>query len=249
MEQMANELEEYVVTPELQQHLNTFLDEYNERNATGNGAWIFGFFGSGKSHLLKMLAVLLEDREVDGKRASEYFLPKVASDKMLENSIRAAIGNHPSESLLFNIDSKAPSREVPGTASLLVAFIKVFFEKCGYYAEDAIHIGAIERDLDNKGVLDEFKRQVEAETGKGWETVRKAASLYAKGITKVFDEVNGHALGTTTNIVTYYQETFAPSIEDFAGWVADYNMDTPPLGGGGGGAFVSTSSLTRSAST
>jgi hypothetical protein len=222
MEQLANELEEYVITPELEAHFNTFFDEYNERNATGNGAWIFGFFGSGKSHLLKILAVLLEDREVEGKRASEYLLPKVVHDRMLEQGITAALASHPSESLLFNIDSKAPSREVPGTASLLVAFIKVFFEKCGYYAEDAIHIGAIERDLDTKGLLGGFKARVEQETGKDWSVVRKAASLYAQDITRAFDEVNGHTPGTTANIVTYYQQSFTPSIEDFAGWVADY---------------------------
>jgi len=226
-EQLANELEEYVVTPELRQNLNAFLDEYNELNATGNGAWIIGFFGSGKSHLLKILAMLLEDREVDGKKASEYFLPKVASDHMLKNSIHAAIANHPSESLLFNIDSKAPSSELQGTSSLLVAFIKVFFECCGYYAEDAIHIGAMERDLDNKGVLDTFKERIKQETGKDWSVIRKSTALYARDITKAFDEANGHAPGTTNNIVTYYQQTFAPSIEGFAGWVADYIKSRP----------------------
>jgi hypothetical protein len=226
-EQLANELDEYVITPELRIHLNNFLDEYNERNATGNGAWIFGFFGSGKSHLLKILAVLLEDRVVEGKKASEYLLPKVSNDAMLDNSIRAALANHPSMSLLFNIDSKAPSREVPGTASLLIAFIKVFFEHCGYYSEDAIHIGAIERDLDRSGLLESFKAKVAQTTGKDWEIVRKAAAMYAPDITRTFDEVNGHAEGTTSNIVTYYQNSFSPSIEEFAGWVADYLKEKP----------------------
>ena len=226
-EQLTNELEEYVVTPELQQNLNSFFDEYNERNATGNGAWIFGFFGSGKSHLLKMLAVLLENREVEGKKSSEYFLPKVVNDRMLESSISSAITNHPSESLLFNIDSKAPSREVPGLSSLLVAFIKMFYEHCGYYSEDAIHIGALERDLDTKGVLVKFRELIEQQTNKKWATIRSAAPLYAGVITSVFDEVNDQPPGTTDNIITYYQQSFTPSIEDFAGWVADYIRARP----------------------
>ena len=61
MDKLANELDEYVITGELASHLNRFFDEYNDPDATGNGAWISGFFGSGKSHMLKILAVILQD--------------------------------------------------------------------------------------------------------------------------------------------------------------------------------------------
>ena len=54
-ESILNELEEYVITNELEKHLNRFFQEYN--NYTNkNGVWISGFFGSGKSHLLKILS-------------------------------------------------------------------------------------------------------------------------------------------------------------------------------------------------
>ena len=66
VEYLANELDEYVITAELESHLLSFFDEYNDIDATGNGAWISGFFGSGKSHMLKILAVVLEDGEVVG---------------------------------------------------------------------------------------------------------------------------------------------------------------------------------------
>jgi ABC-type bacteriocin/lantibiotic exporter with double-glycine peptidase domain len=55
------ELDEYVITGEIGQRLGQFLDAYNNFD-TANGVWISGFFGSGKSHLLKMLALLLENR-------------------------------------------------------------------------------------------------------------------------------------------------------------------------------------------
>ncbi|WP_417759580.1 DUF6079 family protein, partial [Slackia isoflavoniconvertens] len=73
---IKQELDEYVVTRELQRHFADFFQSYErgldspERNT---GVWIQGYFGSGKSHFLKMLSYLLENKEVEGKRAVEYF--------------------------------------------------------------------------------------------------------------------------------------------------------------------------------
>src|SRR5215204_846770 len=63
------ELDEFVVTRELDQHLRRFVGWYLEAvdqikgNPAGKmGVWISGFFGSGKSHLLKVLSYLLRNR-------------------------------------------------------------------------------------------------------------------------------------------------------------------------------------------
>ena len=57
------ELDEYVVTKELQRHFNIFYSAYN-KSLTSEidemGVWISGFFGSGKSHFLKLLSYLLQ---------------------------------------------------------------------------------------------------------------------------------------------------------------------------------------------
>ena len=59
------EVDEYVVTREISNKLADFFEYYNENGIT-NGVWISGFFGSGKSHLLKILSYVLENKKYKG---------------------------------------------------------------------------------------------------------------------------------------------------------------------------------------
>src|SRR6185312_11279419 len=115
------ELSEYVLTNEVAKRLEHFLDAYNNYHSA-NGAWISGFFGSGKSHLLKMLALLLENRQIDGHTALDI--------------------------ILFNIDQKADIISKSEVDALLSVFVKVFNEMCGYYGKQG-YIAQFERDLDS----------------------------------------------------------------------------------------------------
>ena len=62
---LKQELEEYVVTKELRRHFVNFYDRYEKSLDSPTekmGVWISGFFGSGKSHFLKMLSFLLSNK-------------------------------------------------------------------------------------------------------------------------------------------------------------------------------------------
>lgn len=89
------ELEEYVVTRELTKHFREFFDNYT-RSVTAPtdemGVWISGFFGSGKSHFLKILSYLLDNTVVDGKDAAAYFVDKgnLKSDPLILADIQRA---------------------------------------------------------------------------------------------------------------------------------------------------------------
>src|SRR5215813_11134176 len=98
------EVEEYVVTNEVGQRLDRLFENYLT-DKSNNGVWIAGFFGSGKSHLLKMLSLLLENREIGGQRVQDVFLSKL-DDELLRGAITRACAI-PSKSILFNIDQKA----------------------------------------------------------------------------------------------------------------------------------------------
>ena len=69
---IQQELDEYVVTDEILKHFRLFFSSYNtsiDQRTEKNGVWISGFFGSGKSHFLKILSYILDNREVGGKKA------------------------------------------------------------------------------------------------------------------------------------------------------------------------------------
>ncbi len=138
------EVEEYVLTNEIEKRLESFLGAYNKYE-NANGAWISGFFGSGKSHLLKMLALLLENREIEGVPILDRFLPKCGDNAILRGDLSRA-AEIPSKSILFNIDQKADIISKTEIDALLGVFVKVFDEMCGYYGKQG-HIAQLERDL------------------------------------------------------------------------------------------------------
>lgn len=222
-EHLANELDEYIFTPDIVLHLQRFYDEYNDPDATGNGAWISGFFGSGKSHLLKILAVALEDREVDGKPALDYLLPKLDDDgAYLKGQMETARQRHPSESVLFNVDSMAENTGQDSAGAMLSAFIRAFNGHCGYFDGSQQYIAQMEYDLDSEGKLDDFKQAVFEQTDRPWNKVRAKATLYSSKISTAYDAVCGNAPGTNTNIIKHYQDDYRPSIDAFASRVSDY---------------------------
>ena len=80
---LVQELDEYVITKDLKKHFITFFNNYGEafhETTADIGVWISGFFGSGKSHFLKMLSYLLANEEVQGVRTVERFRKKFADD-------------------------------------------------------------------------------------------------------------------------------------------------------------------------
>ena len=108
---LEQELSEYVITRELRGHFQKFIDHYTEsldEPTDRIGVWISGFFGSGKSHFLKMLSYILSGRQVGEKKAVEYFKDKLDDPMMYAQMERCA--SIPTESILFNIDIEGPMK-------------------------------------------------------------------------------------------------------------------------------------------
>lgn len=213
------ELDEYVITNEIEQRLETFFDAYsNYENA--NGVWISGFFGSGKSHLLKMLAFILENTEVEGELAYDLFAPKVQHNSILAADLKRAIAI-PSQSILFNIDQKADVISKGDVDALLGVFQKVFDEARGYYGKSA-HIAQFERDLDKKGQYQSFQEAYLAVAGKPWVRGREEVLFEGENIAKAVAEVSGIPMSEAKGIIDRYRSDYKSSIEDFAERVKEY---------------------------
>ena len=219
------EVEEYVITNEVAQRLETFFDAYNNYQGA-NGVWISGFFGSGKSHLLKMLALLLENREIDGAPALDYFLPKCEGNAVLAGQMRQAVAV-PARSILFNIDQKADTISKAETDALLSVFVKVFNEMCGYYGKQG-YIARFERHLDKRGMLDAFKQAFQEEAGIPWERGREQITLEKRNVDRAYARISGEPPESAGGIIDHYRHDYKMSIEDFAELVNDYIQNQPP---------------------
>lgn len=225
---LKTEVDEYVLTNEAAKGLELLLESYTNYT-TGNGVWISGFFGSGKSHLLKMLAHLLGDvegQEFDRDSVVESFRDKATGaflPALLTKSERI-----PAKSLLFNIDQKATLIAKDQTDALLKVFVKVFDESRGYYGNQG-HVARFERDLDNRGQYDAFKQIYQRISGRDWAQGREEGVLEEVNVAEAYAEVSGHNQGSPTNILTKYRNEYSVSIEDFAADVKAW-LDTQSEG-------------------
>ena len=218
---IKQELEEYVVTDELLKHFRNFFDSYNA-SITGNtekmGVWISGFFGSGKSHFLKILSYILDNKVVDGKPAVDYFDDKIQDQMLLANMKRA--GNVPTDVILFNIDSKASLDNLDGKDKILSVFEKVFNEKQGL--STIPHVAELERFLIKNNKYEEFKEAVSKECGEDWETARNDFYFRRDEIVNAYSKVMNKSHEEAENWFDKAEENYDISIEKFAKRIKEY---------------------------
>lgn len=185
---IEQELNEYVITRELKKHFITFFNYYGDafdQPTADMGVWISGFFGSGKSHFLKMLSYLLENKEVKGIRSVERFRKKFEDDPATFMLIdRATKGQ--TETILFNIDIEGFSNK--DKTAVLRVFAKMFYNHLGFYGEN-LKVAMMERYIDQQGKTEEFRRVFEEKKGKSWLEMRRAFAFNGKFIIPTLMEV------------------------------------------------------------
>jgi len=225
------ELDEYVVTRELDKHFVKFFDTYlsamdnpnDPAVASRMGVWVSGFFGSGKSHFLKILSFLLGNCQAHNaetnqdRKAVEFFEEKIA-DAMLQGDIKRAVASN-TDVILFNIDSKAANKD--GKDAILAVFLRVFNEMLGFSGDDP-HIASMERYLQSKGALEKFHQAFKEESGSEWIAERDAYSFNRDEIVKALSIALGMSEESAGKWFDEAEERFKINIEGFCKLVKEY---------------------------
>ena len=225
------ELEEYVVTKQISEYLRKFFDAYlaaidrpQDAVITDRmGVWVSGFFGSGKSHFIKILSYLLENIEAhnpqtgEKRNAAQFFDHQKIKDAMLLADIQRAVQGT-ADVILFNIDAKANKSDPD---AILQVFLRVFNERIGL-SGDAPHIANMERHLTAKGVFDTFKAAFAAAKGSSWEAERDAFTFYRDEIVIALAQALKMTPDSAGKWFDDAKQDYRINIEGFAKVVNDY---------------------------
>ena len=221
-ENTLQELSEYVVTKELARHFSTFFQAYQKGISSYTdqmGVWISGFFGSGKSHFLKILSYLLENKQVGDRRAVDFFEDKISDPLVLANIKRA--GEVPTDVMLFNIDSKSIYNTKNTKEAIIQVFYKVFYEMQGFYG-DKPWIAEMESQLEREGLYPAFKATMKELTGIQWEEGRRRVLFDRDKVVEALVRVRGMSQESAKDWFNRGDENISLSVENFARSVKEY---------------------------
>lgn len=222
---LAEEITEFVITGEQIRLLPRLFDTLVPPQQA-NCVWISGDFGSGKSHLLKILSYVLENKLViEGRPCAEIFAEKANDDFELKGQIKKAC-KVPTESVLFNIQELHDGLGKNVNDPVLAIFLKVFNKKFGY-DEKKPEIAEIERYYDNKGQYELLKSEYQKRHGESWEDARKSILLKLQKLAEVVADIEGIDKATAEKNLRAQINGFKMDIDGFVTIIKEHLAKQP----------------------
>lgn len=188
---IQNEIEEYVITKEISKNMQKLFSNYIEsfNNQTEDvGVWISGFFGSGKSHLLKMVGNIIENGVFSNKTVCELFEDKIGDDNILLGNLKKS-SEIKTDVILFDIGKISDQDGVSSKNSIVVALLRKFNEHLGFFKDD-LKLAEFERFLWRENKFDEFKQLYQEVTNCIWEEDRKNFDFRQIQFLKVIEKLS-----------------------------------------------------------
>ncbi len=192
---IVDEIEEFVLTNDTAKQLTDFLEEYVDgSDQQAIGAWFSGFYGSGKSHLLKLVAHLLGDvagSTVSAEQITQAFNLKAAttSQGVFLQGLIQRVRTRKAKVLLFNIASQFKAGGEDDGATTLRVFLQVWNESLGL--SSFLPIANFEKSLIAAGIYEAFKEAYEESSQESWVETRNSAKFKGGPVGYAFRKVTG----------------------------------------------------------
>ncbi|MCG8347006.1 MAG: BREX system P-loop protein BrxC [Chloroflexales bacterium] len=184
-EVVFNELNSLVVTPQWERYLRVFLDSYvdaaDRHDEQGIGLWVSGFFGSGKSLMVKVLGVLLEGHDVLGQSVHDLFLSRLPH----HSPDRAEIARHLAiiKRKLTTTVSGGNLHALQSTSddSLALITFRLFAKQRGF-TQNWPFAWAIEYQIDERGKTGDFRQRASDLSGMDWDEIAVDPEFYLENL-------------------------------------------------------------------
>jgi hypothetical protein len=178
---LLNELSNLVVTPQWESHLRRILDVYtnaaDSEDEQSIGVWISGFFGSGKSLLMKVLGVLLHGGELEGRAVHEVFLNRVASNSPERTALQRYLAICQRKIETTYVGGNLHAMQTAHNDSLALIAFKLFAVQQGYTQNWPL-AWAVEYHLDTRGLTEQFRQTATELCSMDWEEIALDPEFY-----------------------------------------------------------------------
>ena len=213
---LLSELKNLVVTPQWERYLKNMLEAYadafDRENERDIGIWISGFFGSGKSLLMKVLGLLLEGGKIHGEDLHDIFLnqlPQVSTERTDITRALAVCQRKISTSL---VGGNLHARQAKATDPLALITFKLFAES-REYTNNWAFAWAIEYHIDLKGRTDEFRALVSELSGIEWREIAQDSDIYGETLNTAVAQIMPDLFSGPTAVANAVISAFQQGID------------------------------------
>ncbi len=173
LDDLAEELQDYVVTEHIHEAFIELLDEYAEsikKPSESVNAWISGFFGSGKSSFAKILGYILANPSLGTTTAARLFTSKLDT-----STVKALLNTIHTEAPAFSVfvDLSSSRNLTKEGESVVLPLYRELLSRLDY-SRDFV-LADLEYTLEGDGTLDDFIAAFKRANNRTWKERRDVA--------------------------------------------------------------------------